>query len=86
MVRLQASWADVSGEVRRDVNEDKLRFADTALFVTVCALAHSSYPVNILRDHYSRCAVGGACFVAVSGPEWALSLWLCRAGIFYILA
>lgn len=70
--------------MRRDVHEDKLRFADTALFVAVCALAHSSYPVNILRDHYSRCAVGGACFVAaVSGPEWALSLRLCRADIFY---
>ena len=64
--------------MRRDVHEDKLRFADTALFVAVCALAHSSYPVNILRDHYSRCAVGGACFVAaVSGPEWALSSRLC---------
>lgn len=70
---MQATWADVGGEVRRIVQEDKLRFADTALFVAVCALAHSSYPVNVLRDHYSRCAGGGACLLAaVLKSGWAL--------------
>ncbi|KAK9832532.1 hypothetical protein WJX81_006557 [Elliptochloris bilobata] len=56
----QATWEDISSEVRRDVKEDMLRFGDTAPFVAICALAHSSYSISILRDHYSREVCGVA--------------------------